>query len=97
MLIEYFQNIKVAINGTIVKSLLQEVLANKEYSLSEYTTILTYTSETNQTTIIDLNTDDLQEIVNLSKEIENKKQYYIDIQDDSDIYNNVINIIIERY
>lgn len=77
--------------------MLQEVLANKEYSLSEYTTILTYTSETNQTTIIDLNTDDLQEIVNLSKEIENKKQYYIDIQDDSDIYNNVINIIIERY
>lgn len=84
-------------NGIIIKSLIQEVLAYEKSYLSEYNIIVTYTSETNQTTTIDLNTDDSQEIVNLNKEIENEERYYVDIQDDSDIYNNVINIIIERY
>ena len=84
-------------NGIIIKSLIQEVLAYEKSYLSEYNIIVTYTSETNQTTTIDVNTDDSQEIVNLNKQIENEARYYVHIQAHSDIYNNVINIIIETY
>lgn len=86
---EFLQYVGKQQRGSLVKQLIQNVQA-KVVNHEEIKIIITYISNTNQKTIINVNDNDLDEISNLMKEISSAKIYDVEIQNDLEVCNIII-------